>query len=159
MLSCSSHCTGRCGFRPPFWGGAKPSGRTVCRDVDRSGPRWTRSRMKKPTYTKANLSDVRVIMEKLCGRVAMSCGDKWIPVLTYLISGVRGHLWPCHVIPGIKCRRFLRTRLQWCLPGTKSPWARLPGARACVESREMRLTGLTGDKILLVYSYQDKEKD
>jgi hypothetical protein len=43
-------------------GGAKPPGRTVCRDVDRLSPRWTGSCMEKPAFTRVNLSDVRVIM-------------------------------------------------------------------------------------------------
>jgi hypothetical protein len=53
----------------------------------------TKSYMKKPTFTRACLSDVRVIMviirvplvELLCQAVM-----EWIPVLEYLLSGVRG---------------------------------------------------------------------
>jgi hypothetical protein len=68
--------------------------------------------MEKPTFIKACLSGVRVIMsiirvpmvELLCQTVMRS------PlVLNYLLSGVRGRLRPCLVVAGIKCRRFLRT--------------------------------------------------
>jgi hypothetical protein len=59
-----------------------------------------------------------------CGGVAMSSGDR-------TGFNARGRLWPCFVIEDIKCRRFLRTRLQWHLSGIEIPWARLSGARAC----------------------------
>jgi hypothetical protein len=84
--------------------------------------------MEKPTFTRVNLSDVKVIMaimyisvvDLLC-EVSMG----WILVLKFLLSGARGHLWPCLIMLGIKCCRFLKTHLRWCLPGTKSLQARL----------------------------------
>jgi hypothetical protein len=32
----------------------------------------------------------------------------WIPAVEYMLSGVHGLLWPCPVVPGAKCHRFLR---------------------------------------------------
>jgi hypothetical protein len=92
--------------------------------------------MEKPTFTKVSLSDVRVIMaimrvhvvELLC-QTAMG----WIPVLKYFLLGACGRLWPCSIMPRIKCRRFLRSQLQWRLPGTESPWVRLLRAQACAK--------------------------
>jgi hypothetical protein len=88
--------------------------------------------MEKLDFTEVSLFVVRVIMaimhapvEELLCQVATG----WILVLKYLLSGVWGNLWPCPVMPGIKCRRFPRTWLQWHLPGTE--W---PGA--CAEPRE-----------------------
>jgi hypothetical protein len=75
--------------------GVKPPGRTVYRDVDRPGPRWTRSRMENSAFIGVNLSNVRVIMaimhvpviESLCqattGRIL---------VLKYMLSSACGHL-------------------------------------------------------------------
>jgi hypothetical protein len=45
-----------------FSRGAKHPGWAICLGVDRSGPRWTGSLMKKPAFTRASLSDVRVII-------------------------------------------------------------------------------------------------
>jgi hypothetical protein len=39
----------------------------------------------------------------------------WLSVLKYLLLGTRGFLWPCLVMQGIKCHRFLRTQHCWCL--------------------------------------------
>jgi hypothetical protein len=80
--------------------------------------------MGKPAFTRASLSNVRVIMaiirvpvvELLCQAVM-----RRIPVLKYLLSGARGRPWPYSVVPGIKCCRFQRFRFRWSLPGTKSP--------------------------------------
>jgi hypothetical protein len=68
--------------------------------------------MEKPDFTGADLYNVRVIMviahvpveELLCQVVT-----RWIPVLKYLLSGVRGRMWPCPIVSGIKCRCFLGT--------------------------------------------------
>jgi hypothetical protein len=58
-----SHWIGWCSFRLPFQeGGARPLGWVICLDVDRPGPWWIGSLMEKPTFTRVNLSDVRVIM-------------------------------------------------------------------------------------------------
>jgi hypothetical protein len=45
-----------------FSRGVKPPGWAICLCVDRPGPWWIRSLMEKPTFTRMNLSDVRVIM-------------------------------------------------------------------------------------------------
>jgi hypothetical protein len=80
--------------------------------------------MEKPTFPKANLSDVRAIMaimrvpvvELLC-QAAM--GN--ISILKYLLSDVHGCLWPCPIMPIIKYCRFPRTRVLWCLPVLGKP--------------------------------------
>jgi hypothetical protein len=80
--------------------------------------------MEKPAFTRANSSDIRFIMvimhvpmvELLCQAMKGR-----IPIIKYLISGPRGRLWPHLVVPCIKCYRFLRSRLTWCLPGTGKP--------------------------------------
>jgi hypothetical protein len=92
--------------------------------------------MEKPVFTRPNLSDVRVIMvimhvlvvELLC-QTAMG----QISVFKYLKSGVRRCLWPCLVLPNIKCHRFPRSRLSWCFPGTECPRAWMSGAQVCAE--------------------------
>jgi hypothetical protein len=58
-------------------------------------------------------------------------------------------------MPCIKCHRFPRSQLRWCLPGTE----KTPGA--CRElgrvlSRGMRQTGLTGGKILPAHGFRDE---
>jgi hypothetical protein len=82
--------------------------------------------MEKLNFTRAFLSDVRVTMvimrvpvvELLC-QAAMG----QIPTLKCLLSGVCGCLWPHLVVSNIECHHFLRSRLQWYLPGTESPRA------------------------------------
>jgi hypothetical protein len=113
--------------------------------------------MKKPSFTRVNLSDVRIIIaimhvpvvELLCQATTGR-----IPILKYLLSGVCGRMWPYHVMPGIRYHCFPRNQLQWCLPGTKSP--REPG---CVHNRGggMRQTGLTGGEIQPAHGYRDRE--
>jgi hypothetical protein len=74
--------------------------------------------MEKPTFTRASLSGVRVIVvimriplvELLC-QAAMG----HILVLKYLLSGACGRLWSCLIVPSIKCRRFSRTQLRVAL--------------------------------------------
>jgi hypothetical protein len=112
--------------------------------------------MENPAFTRVSLSDVRVIMtimhvavEELLHQAATG----WIPVLKYLLSGACGHLWPCPVMPDIKCRSFPKTRLQWCLPGIESP-LHLPS-----RGGGMRLTGPIGGEILLTRGHQDRGKD
>jgi hypothetical protein len=80
--------------------------------------------MEKLDFIEVSLFIVRVIMaimrapvEELLCQVAM----ERIPVLKYLLSGTQGNLWPCYVMPGIKCCRFPRTWLQWHLPNTEWP--------------------------------------
>jgi hypothetical protein len=92
--------------------------------------------MEKPTFTRASLSNVRVIImimhvpvvQRLCQTVI-----GWIPVLKCLLSSACGCLCPCPIVPGIKCCKFLRFWLWWCLLGTKSSCTRLPGAWMCPE--------------------------
>jgi hypothetical protein len=87
---------------------------TISHDIDHPGLRWTRSCMEKPAFTRADLSDVRVIMlimrapvvELLC-----QAGIGWIPVLKWLLLGARGCLWSCPVVLGIKCHCFPTTQL------------------------------------------------
>jgi hypothetical protein len=42
-------------------------------------------------------------------------------------------LWPCLVMSGTKCHRFLMTQLWRCLPSIGNPQAWLLGARGCLE--------------------------
>jgi hypothetical protein len=63
----------------------------------------------------------------------------------------------CPVVPGIKCHRFVRSRLRWCLPDTGSPQVWLSGARACPELGDER-TGLTGGEILPAHGFRDRRK-
>jgi hypothetical protein len=82
--------------------------------------------MWKAAFSKAKLSDVRVIMTIMCVcMVELLCQAPtgWILVLKYLLSGVCGHMWQHPVVADIKYHRFLRSWLPWCLPGTESPRA------------------------------------
>jgi hypothetical protein len=49
---------------------------------------------------------MRVSLTELLHHVAMGR----IPALEYMLSGTRGLLRPCPVMPGAKCRRFPRLR-------------------------------------------------
>jgi hypothetical protein len=61
--------------------------------------------MQKPTFSRACLSNIRVIMaiihvplvELLC---QMVMGQN--PALKYVLSGMCGQLWPCPIMPGNK---------------------------------------------------------
>jgi hypothetical protein len=67
-----------------------------------------RIRMEHPVFTKACLSDVRVIMMiKLVPVVELLCQTVtgWIPVLKILLSDVCGCLWPCPIMPD--CRSVM----------------------------------------------------
>jgi hypothetical protein len=80
--------------------------------------------MEKPSFTRANLPNVRLIMMIMCIPVEeLLCQTVTgrIPVLKFLLSGVCGRLWPRPVVSGIKCYCFPGTWLLWCLPGTKTP--------------------------------------
>jgi hypothetical protein len=77
--------------------------------------------MKNPAFTRASLSDVRVIMTIM--RVLMElflCQTVmgWIPVLECLLSSACGHLWLRLVLPGIKWYHYLRTLALWPLAST-----------------------------------------
>jgi hypothetical protein len=82
---------------PPRW--------AICLDVDHPGPWWTKYLMEKATFTRASLSDVRVIMaimcvlveELLCQAVTM-----WFLVLECMLSLAHGRLCLCPIISGIK---------------------------------------------------------
>jgi hypothetical protein len=113
----------------------------MCLGVDRRGPRWIRSLMEKHTFKRMNLSDVRVIMmimRVLVKDVLCQALMRWIPVLELPLSGVRGRLWLRHVMPGIKWRCFLRTRLHLRLPGTRKPPGVTIRGPECVLSRVTR---------------------
>jgi hypothetical protein len=88
--------------------------------------------MEKSAFTRLCLSCVRVIMAIMhVPVVELQCQTTmgWLPVLKYLLSGVRGCLLLCLVVPGIKCNRFPKTRFHWWLSDAESPRAWLPGAR------------------------------
>jgi hypothetical protein len=60
--------------------------------------------MEKPTFTRACLSSVRVIMPIMCVPVVdLLCqvAMGWLPVLKYLLLGARWCMRPCLVVPGI----------------------------------------------------------
>jgi hypothetical protein len=57
--------------------------------------------MEKLTFTRVNLSDVRVIMMIMCVSVVeLLCqvATRQITVLKYLLSGAHGCLWPCLIM-------------------------------------------------------------
>jgi hypothetical protein len=69
--------------------------------------------MEKLAFTRACLSYVRVIMAIIRVSLAESVCKKvmeWILALKYVLSGARGFLWPCLIVPDNKCHRFLRHR-------------------------------------------------
>jgi hypothetical protein len=68
--------------------------------------------MEKHTFTRVNLSNVRVIVSIMrVPMVELLCQELmgYISVLKYLLSGVCGCLWPCPIVPSINCRYFLRS--------------------------------------------------
>jgi hypothetical protein len=73
-------------------GGARPPGLEIHFGVDHSSPQWTRSSMENHAFIGASLSNVRVIMvimrilmlELICQTVT-----RWVPVLEFLLSGMR----------------------------------------------------------------------
>jgi hypothetical protein len=104
-------------------GGVKPLGQAICLGVDCPGPWWTESLMDKPAFTRADLSDVRVIMaiirvhveEVLC-QVLMGL----IPVLDCPLSGACGHLRLLSAVLGIKCRRVGAHKMSISYPNMSS---------------------------------------
>jgi hypothetical protein len=86
--------------------------------------------MEKPTFTRANLSDVRVIMaimhvlmdELLCQTVMGG-----IPLLKCMLLGARRRLWLHPIRPGIKWCCFLRPEFHGHLPGTGEPICMVTG--------------------------------
>jgi hypothetical protein len=78
--------------------------------------------MEKTAFTRVCLYNIKVIMAIMCVSLA-----EWlcqavmgrIPALKCLMSGARGCLWLHLVVPDIKCHRFPRSWLRWCLPGTE----------------------------------------
>jgi hypothetical protein len=78
--------------------------------------------MEKPTFTRANLSDVRMIiaiMRVLMVDLLCQAVTGRIPTLECMLLGARGCLWVRPIMAGIKCHCFSRTHLQWHLPGTE----------------------------------------
>jgi hypothetical protein len=70
--------------------------------------------MEKFAFTRVSLSDARVIMAIMrvpVEELLYQAPTGWISVLKYLLSGACGCLWPCPIVPSIKCRCFPRTRL------------------------------------------------
>jgi hypothetical protein len=114
--------------------------------------------MEKPTFTKMNLFDVRVIMvimhilvrELLCQAVT-----GWIPVLECPILWHVWLLWLCPVMSGIKCCHLPRTRLKCRLPGTGEPRGVDTRGPGCVLSQGLRIrrAGLIGGEILPTCGY------
>jgi hypothetical protein len=75
------------------------------------------------TFTRASLSDVRVIMVIMCVLVVellCQAATERILILKYLLLGMHGYMWPCPVMLDIKCHHFPRIQLWWCLPGVES---------------------------------------
>jgi hypothetical protein len=70
--------------------------------------------MEKSTFTNACLSGVRAVMSIMRVPVVELLHQAMmgqLPVFKYLLSGMRGDLWLCLVMPDIKCHCFSRTRL------------------------------------------------
>jgi hypothetical protein len=114
---------GQRGFRPPFAGGVKPPGQAIYCGVDCPGPQWSGFLVEKPAFTEVSLSDLRVIMMIMCVFVEeLLCQAVMgqILVLKYLLSGMRGHLWPCPIMPDTKYCCFLRTRSNGAYPVLKT---------------------------------------
>jgi hypothetical protein len=77
--------------------------------------------MEKAAFTRENLSDVRVIMAIMCvltEELVCQAVMGQISVLKCLLSGAHGRLWSHPVMHSIKWCCFLRSQLQWHLPGT-----------------------------------------
>jgi hypothetical protein len=129
-----SHYIGRRDFGLPFQGGAKTLGWSICHSVDRPGPWWTVSFMENPTFPRASLSNVRVIMEIMRILVEEFLSQTVTGrslVLECLLLGVRGHLWLRLVLPDIKWHRYPGTPTLWSLDQYLGyPWAWLPGPQA-----------------------------
>jgi hypothetical protein len=71
--------------------------------------------MEKPAFTRANLSDVKMIMVIICvliDELLCQAVTEQISVLECLLSSACGCLWLCPIIPGVKWRYFSRTRLR-----------------------------------------------
>jgi hypothetical protein len=144
-------------FRPPFQGVQSPPRWAIWYGVDRSDPWWTKSVMEKPAFTRVSLSNVRVIMMIMCVPVVeLICQAvmKWIPVLKYLLCGACGHLWPRPIVPCIKCHRFLRFWLRWCLPSTEKNLNTATEGPGVSWARGMGQTGLTGGKFFPTHGFQ-----
>jgi hypothetical protein len=120
--------------------------------------------MAKPTFTRMNLSNVRMIMaimrvlveELLCQAVMGQ-----ILVLNCPLSGTRGCMRLLFIVLGFKCHRFLRTQLQGHLPdtgGTPRCGCQGPGYVSNSGVR-IRSTRLTGGKILPARGHRDGGKD
>jgi hypothetical protein len=119
--------------------------------------------MEKPTFTRANLSNIRVIMPIMhVPMVEFRCqaATGWIPILKYLLSGTSGHPWPCPIVPSIKyCSASRGPASRGAFPVLKASVhaCREPG---CVLSWGMRLySGQTGDEILPAHGYHDGRED
>jgi hypothetical protein len=71
------------------------------------------------------------------------------------LSGACGCVWLCPFMPDIKWHCFLRTRLQWHLPGTRKPPSVAIMGPGCMPSRGARIrqVGLTGGKILSAHGH------
>jgi hypothetical protein len=80
--------------------------------------------MEKLTFTRACLSYVRDITPIMCVPLVKSLCQTamgWIPALEYMLSAVRGFLWPRLISSGNKCHRFPRPQSRWSISVTESP--------------------------------------
>jgi hypothetical protein len=76
-------------------GVVRPSGWGIYLCVDRPGPWWTESLMEKPTFTKMNLSNVRVIMSIIGVLVAELLSQVVMGEFQYSSAHCQVHLDAC----------------------------------------------------------------
>jgi hypothetical protein len=84
-------------------------GLDIYHGVDRPGPRWIGSFVKKPTFTRACLFSVRVVVEIMhVPLVDYLCQAQmeWIPALKCLLPRARGCLQSCLIIQVFNATTF-----------------------------------------------------
>jgi hypothetical protein len=113
--------------RWPHSTGTKPPGLNIWCGIDRPGICETESYMEKLAFTRACLSDVRVIMMIMCVPLVESLWQTamgWIPTRVP-IARRTWNPWLHPVVSGSKCGRFPRP---WCLIKSMRYWKLLDGA-------------------------------
>jgi hypothetical protein len=76
-----------------------------------------------------------------------------ILALEYLLSGVRGLLWPHPLVQGTKCHRFLRSLVLVMFIHCRKPLDMLTRCLALASGRGGRQDGQTGGEVLLAHIY------
>jgi hypothetical protein len=134
--------------------GAKPLGLDILYGVDHLGTRETESYMEKLIFTRACLSNVRVIVvimrvpliESLC-----QAAIEWIPTRVPIVRHTWG-LWPRPVKSGSKCHCFPRP---WRLVKSTRYWKLLDGVTGYPGPSRVKQTG---GEILPTHVYHNEEE-